>query len=160
MDLPIHKFKRDIVLQARSHPVLMIQGLTGCGKSTQVPQYIFDDCASRKEICNILISQPRKIAAITVAQRVCQERGIKLGSTVGFQVGLNRQVNECEDDTTQITYCTTGVILQKLLKEKSMNKYTHLILDEVHERGTIILVTKNSFAYFDFNFLQMSKLIF
>lgn len=112
----------------------MIGGPTGCGKSTQVPQYIFDDCVHRLKNVNILISQPRKIAAVTVAQRVAQERDLTCGTLVGYQVGLDRCVN-LADETTQMTFCTTGVILQKLLKQKSLARYSHIILDEVHERG-------------------------
>lgn len=66
--------------------VLVIQGPTGCGKSTQVPQYILDRCKEKQEYCNIAITQPRRIATITVARRVCQERGWTLGTVCGYQV--------------------------------------------------------------------------
>ena len=112
----------------------MISGPTGCGKSTQVPQYIFDDCNAHRESVNILISQPRKIAAITLAQRVAHERDMPVGTVVGYQVGLNKCINLTEE-STQMTFCTTGVILQKLIKMKSCAQYSHIILDEVHERG-------------------------
>lgn len=113
---------------------MMISGPTGCGKSTQVPQYIFDDPLKVHQNMNILISQPRKIAAVTLAQRVAQERNESLGKLVGYQVGLDRCIN-LDEEITQITFCTTGIILQKLLKQKSLARYTHIILDEVHERG-------------------------
>lgn len=66
--------------------VLVIQGPTGCGKTTQVPQYILDQCKERQEYCNIAVTQPRRIATITVARRVCQERGWTLGTVCGYQV--------------------------------------------------------------------------
>lgn len=89
------------------------------------------DNAQRKgEYCNIVCTQPRRIAAISIAQRVCAERKWELGGLVGFQVGLHTLSN----DNTRLLYCTTGVLLQKLVLTKSMNKYTHIILDEVHER--------------------------
>lgn len=65
----------------------MIQGPTGCGKTTQVPQFILDNCRDRREFCNIVVTQPRRIAAISVARRVCDERCWELGTVCGFQVG-------------------------------------------------------------------------
>lgn len=120
-----------------------IKGATGCGKSTQVPQYIYDTCAKKGKPCNIIISQPRKIAAVTIAYRVAKERDVELGDEVGYQVSLDKCTGESSGEQTQITYCTTGVILQKFIMAKSMNAYTHVILDEVHERTveTDLLIT-------------------
>lgn len=100
-----------------------------------MPQYIYEDYTKRHEHCNILVSQPRKIAAITVAQRVALERGATIGEEIGYQVALNKLMNESEETSTAITYCTTGVILAKLIQRKNMTAYTHIILDEVHERS-------------------------
>lgn len=110
----------------------MITGVTGCGKSTQVPQFILDDCVKRKKYCNIVVTQPRRIAAISVSKQVNKERGWKNGLTVGYQVGRKKDFNP---DTTKILYCTTGILLQKIIKGKSLSEFTHIILDEVHERS-------------------------
>ena len=67
-------------------PVVVIKGQTGCGKTTQVPQFILDSCAASNVPCDIVVTQPRKIAAISVAKRVCAERGWQMGSIVGYQV--------------------------------------------------------------------------
>lgn len=133
-DLPIFKHRHEIVDNVKNHPVTFIQGATGCGKTTQVPQYIYDDCALSKNPCNIIISQPRKIAAVTIAHRVANERKMTVGNQVGYQISLDKCTGT-EDESTQITFCTTGVVLQKLITAKSMNAYTHVILDEVHERS-------------------------
>lgn len=69
--------------------VLIIEGPTGCGKTTQVPQFILDDCRNKNQLCNIVVTQPRRIAAITVAHRVCEERNWGLGSVCGYQVSKN-----------------------------------------------------------------------
>ena len=61
--------------------------VVGCGKSTQVPQYILDHLAFKRKMVNIIVTQPRKIAARSVAERVCQERGWNIGGLVGYQVG-------------------------------------------------------------------------
>lgn len=70
--------------------VLIIQGPTGCGKTTQVPQFILDDCRSRNQLCNIIVTQPRRIAAISVAHRVCEERNWGLGTVCGYQVIIKK----------------------------------------------------------------------
>lgn len=98
-----------------------------------MPQFILDDAKQRNEPCNIIISQPRKIAAITVAKRVAEERGCVLGKEVGYQVGLSKQV-DTEENTTKLLFCTTGVILQKVIREKNLSHYSHVVLDEVHDR--------------------------
>lgn len=77
-----------ILKQLNISPVVIIQGPTGCGKTTQVPQYILDFHQSRGTYCNIVVTQPRKIAAISIARRVCHERKWQLGTIVGYQVWL------------------------------------------------------------------------
>lgn len=78
----------------------------------------------------VLVTQPRRIAAISIAKRVSQERDWPIGGLIGYQIGL---VNHSGKDT-RLTYCTTGVLLHKLINSKNMLDYTHVILDEVHER--------------------------
>jgi len=114
-----------------SNGKVLISGATGCGKSTQVPQYILDDCMSKKKYCNIIVTQPRRIAAISVSKQVNRERGWKDGLLVGYQVGRKK---DFDPNTTRILYCTTGILLQKIIKAKSLSEFTHIILDEVHER--------------------------
>jgi ATP-dependent RNA helicase TDRD9 len=98
-----------------------------------VPQFILDDAIAKGQTCNIIISQPRKIAAITVARRVASERQCNLGQLVGYQVGLDKMLQE-DYKGNRLIFCTTGVILQKMIQEKSMANYSHIILDEIHER--------------------------
>jgi ATP-dependent RNA helicase TDRD9 len=82
------------------------------------------------------VSQPRKIAAITIAKRISQERKSPLGYEVGFQVALNKMMNKNEDDATKLLFCTTGVILEKIINRKSIEYYSHIIIDEIHQRDT------------------------
>ena len=74
----------------------MIQGETGSGKTTQVAQYILDHYASEHKYCNIIVTQPRRIAAISIARRVCQERGWQVGTVCGYQV-MNLKEITCRD---------------------------------------------------------------
>ncbi|XP_068981713.1 probable ATP-dependent RNA helicase spindle-E [Bombus flavifrons] len=124
--------KRDqIVSMIETNSVVVIQGPTGCGKTTQVPQFILDSCYKKRLHCNIIVTQPRRIAAISIAKRVSQERQWPIGTLIGYQVGL---INHTSKDT-RLTYCTAGVLLHKLVNSKNMLDYTHVILDEVHERN-------------------------
>ncbi|RWS28507.1 putative ATP-dependent RNA helicase TDRD9-like protein [Leptotrombidium deliense] len=129
--LKIAEHREKILNSVKMNQVTIIEGSTGCGKTTQVPQYIADDCYDREQDFNIVITQPRRIAAISVAKRVCAERDWNLGELVGYQVGMDKKVNE----NTRILYCTTGVLLQKLITVKKVDHFTHIIIDEVHERN-------------------------
>uniref|UniRef100_A0A182RT96 Probable ATP-dependent RNA helicase spindle-E n=1 Tax=Anopheles funestus TaxID=62324 RepID=A0A182RT96_ANOFN len=128
--LTIHQSKEQILKAIRENPVVVLQGATGCGKTTQVPQYLLEEAYKRKEWCNIIVTQPRKIAATSIARRVAEERSCELGSLVGFKVGLKEKLSE----DTRLLYVTTGVLLNSLISSKSLSQYTHIILDEVHER--------------------------
>ncbi len=102
-------------------------GATGSGKTTQVPQYILDYYYERRKFCNIVVTQPRRIAAQSISKRVSEERNWPLGHVVGYQVARDRKVTE----DTRITYMTTGVLLEKMIRNKNMNEFTHIVLDEV-----------------------------
>lgn len=127
----INEYKQVIFKRLEAHRVVIIQGPTGCGKTTQVPQWILDSCYENKEPCKIVVTQPRRIAAISIAKRVAQERGWDVGGVVGYQIGL-----DCKTSSdTLIQYVTTGVLLQRLVATKTLGGYTHIIIDEVHERN-------------------------
>ena len=112
--------------------IVVLSGPTGCGKSTQVPQYLLDQHALERRHVNIVVTQPRKLAASSLARRVCQERKWMLGGLVGYQVGLDRG-NKSPD--TRLLYVTTGVLKKMIIGQKSLDTWTHIILDEVHERS-------------------------
>eukprot|EP00794_Sanderia_malayensis_P020227 gene20227-22203_t len=128
--LPITEHRDWVVGTIESNQVTIIQGATGSGKTTQVPQYILDYYYEQRKYCNIVVTQPRRIAAQSIANRVSQERNWPLGNVIGYQVARDRKVSE----DTRITYLTTGVLLEKLISKKNMNEYTHIVLDEIHER--------------------------
>ncbi|KMQ97708.1 putative atp-dependent rna helicase spindle-e-like protein [Lasius niger] len=125
-----------------TNSVVVIQGPTGCGKTTQIPQFILDASTKKRLNCNIIVTQPRRIAAINIAKRVSQEGGWPLGKLIGYKVGMRKKISE----DTHLTYCTTEVLLNLLINEKHMLRYTHIILDEIHERDQnldfLLLVVK------------------
>ncbi|XP_072756559.1 probable ATP-dependent RNA helicase spindle-E isoform X2 [Anoplolepis gracilipes] len=129
-NLPIIFMKHRLLSIIETNSVVVIQGLTGCGKTTQIPQFILDDNIKKRLNCNIIVTQPRRIAAINVAKRVCQEAGSPLGSLIGYKVGMQSEISP----ETRLTYCTTEVLLNILIDDKHMLRYTHIILDEIHER--------------------------
>lgn len=86
--LPIWKLRNEIVSLIDNNNVILVSGDTGCGKTTQVPQFILDHCHSTQKHCRIIVAEPRRLAALSVAQRVSQERGEPVGFTIGYQIRL------------------------------------------------------------------------
>ncbi|KAK9888070.1 hypothetical protein WA026_000345 [Henosepilachna vigintioctopunctata] len=132
--LPVFKMRSTIILMVQSSQVMLISGETGCGKTTQVPQFILDYFISTRKgsSCKIMCTQPRRISAISVAKRVAAERGEILGQSTGYKIRLEE---EYPRDRASITFCTTGVILRKMQSDPFLTEYSHIILDEIHERG-------------------------
>uniref|UniRef100_A0A1B0AIR8 RNA helicase n=1 Tax=Glossina pallidipes TaxID=7398 RepID=A0A1B0AIR8_GLOPL len=126
-----HKLINDCV---QKNQVVLIVGGTGCGKTTQVPQILLDNYILNKKgaECRIFCTQPRRIAAITVAERVAYERAESLGQSVGYQVRLESRLPR---DYGSILYCTTGIMLQRMQSNPLLNDVSVLILDEIHERS-------------------------
>ncbi|CAM9496697.1 unnamed protein product [Lampetra fluviatilis] len=130
VELPIAKHREKLLQMIESNQVLVVQGSTGSGKTTQIPQYVLDQHAQLGAHCNIVVTQPRKLAARSVAAWVSRSRNWELGGIVGYQVGLDKMAN----DDTRLVYMTTGILLRKFIAEKSMMEFTHVFIDEVHER--------------------------
>lgn len=133
VNLPIKEFRNEILSKLRNNRVLLIEGDTGCGKTTQVPQFIMDNFAwnGNATDCNILVSQPRRISAISLADRIAHEREETVGDVVGFQVRLEQVLPK---ELGGILFCTTGILLRKLQSNPSLKGCSHVILDEAHER--------------------------
>ena len=121
--------KRDSILEGiLNNRVLVIDGATGCGKSTQVPQYILEEevRVGRGGYCNIICTQPRRISALALASRVAYERGETVGSTVGYSVRLDSK----QSAQTRLLFCTTGILLRRLQSNSSLDGITHVVVDE------------------------------
>ncbi|KAI3457677.1 hypothetical protein Pfo_014340 [Paulownia fortunei] len=142
--LPIASFRDIITSTIESHQVVLICGETGCGKTTQVPQFLLDHAWSKGETCKIVCTQPRRISATSVAERIASERGENLGDSVGYKIRLESKGGR----HSSLVFCTNGVLLRVLvskgsgrMKRKSSKKMpngvsdiTHIIVDEIHER--------------------------
>ncbi|KAM6912257.1 ATP-dependent RNA helicase TDRD9 [Xenentodon cancila] len=128
--LPITKYRQKLVSLVENNSVVIVRGATGSGKTTQLPQYILDHYNEKNASCNIVVTQPRKIGATSIARWVAIQRKCTLGSLVGYQVGLEKMATE----HTRLIYMTTGVLLQKLVSAKCLTEFSHIFIDEVHER--------------------------
>ncbi|KAG6851057.1 hypothetical protein H0H93_002949 [Arthromyces matolae] len=143
MSLPVVALADDVVNHIHNNDVTICMAATGSGKTTQIPQLILDSFIKdgRGAKCNIVCTQPRRLAAISVADRVAKERGETLGNSVGYQVRFEAKLPE---EHGCITFCTTGVFLKRLQSSLSggfregrnldLDDVTHIIVDEVHER--------------------------
>uniref|UniRef100_A0A8D2KTB7 RNA helicase n=1 Tax=Varanus komodoensis TaxID=61221 RepID=A0A8D2KTB7_VARKO len=129
--LPVKKFEQEILEAIHQNSVVIIRGATGCGKTTQVPQYILDEYihSGRAAECSIVVTQPRRISAVSVAERVSYERGEEPGSSCGYSVRFESVLPRPH---ASVMFCTVGVLLRKL--EAGIRGISHVIVDEIHER--------------------------
>jgi pre-mRNA-splicing factor ATP-dependent RNA helicase DHX38/PRP16 len=127
--LPVFAVREELLNVIRDNQIIIIVGETGSGKTTQLTQYLHEDGYSKHGI--IGCTQPRRVAAMSVAKRVSEETMTKLGETVGYAI----RFEDCTSDKTVIKYMTDGVLLRETLKEPDLDKYSAIILDEAHERS-------------------------
>ena len=127
--LPIYHFRESLLEAIKAHQVLIIEGETGSGKTTQIPQYLYEDGfteGGKKIAC----TQPRRVAAMSVAARVAEETATKLGNEVGYSI----RFEDCTSERTVLKYMTDGMLLREFLGEPDMASYGVVIIDEAHER--------------------------
>lgn len=127
--LPVYPFRGDLIAAIREHQVLIIEGETGSGKTTQIPQYLHEAgfTANGKKIgC----TQPRRVAAMSVSARVAVEMGVKLGNEVGYSI----RFEDCTSERTVLKYMTDGTLHREFLSEPDLASYSVMMIDEAHER--------------------------
>lgn len=159
--LPIAAMRSEIMETINENPVVIIRGNTGCGKTTQIAQYILEDYISSGQgaYCNIYVTQPRRISAISVAERVANEQCENLGESVGYSV---RFENVMPRPYGAILFCTVGVLLRKL--EAGLRGISHIIVDEIHERDVnsdflLVILRDMVHTYPDIRIILMSATI-
>jgi ATP-dependent helicase HrpB len=126
--LPIYEIERDIVARLQSDKRLILSAPTGSGKSTQVPQMLLKH--GLLGAGQVVILQPRRLAARLLASRVAQELGVKLGDEVGYQI----RFENCTSAKTKIRFVTEGVLLRQLIDDPKLSGVSALLFDEFHER--------------------------
>uniref|UniRef100_A0A671VR94 Pre-mRNA-splicing factor ATP-dependent RNA helicase DHX16 n=1 Tax=Sparus aurata TaxID=8175 RepID=A0A671VR94_SPAAU len=127
--LPIFPYREDLLAAIKEHQILVIEGETGSGKTTQIPQYLLEDGYTQGGM-KIGCTQPRRVAAMSVAARVAQEMSVKLGNEVGYSI----RFEDCTSERTVLKYMTDGMLLREFLTEPDLASYSVVIIDEAHER--------------------------
>ncbi|KAF4617176.1 hypothetical protein D9613_005884 [Agrocybe pediades] len=128
-NLPIYAYKEQLIEAIKEHQVLIVVAETGSGKTTQLPQYLHEAGYTRDGL-KVGCTQPRRVAAMSVAARVAEEMGTK----VGYEVGYSIRFEDCTSDKTVLKYMTDGMLLREFLTEPDLAGYSALIIDEAHER--------------------------
>ncbi|EDQ86008.1 uncharacterized protein MONBRDRAFT_33958 [Monosiga brevicollis MX1] len=132
--LPVFEARERILYMLEKYQTLIVVGETGSGKSTQIPQYLHEagwTADGRVVAC----LQPRRVAAVSVAQRVAEERGCHVGEEVGYAI---RFEDACDELKTRIKFMTEGVLIREMMRDPLLKRYSVIMLDEAHER-TIFL---------------------
>jgi ATP-dependent RNA helicase DHX29 len=140
--LPIASFRQQIIDTLETSQIVVLSGETGCGKSTQLPAYILEDQLSKGKACKVYVTEPRRISAISLAQRVSQELGERRGavgsadSLVGYSIRMEAKISS----NTRLAFVTNGIALRMLEsgsagRGTAFDQVTHIIVDEVHERS-------------------------
>ena len=160
--LPAYALREQTLALIRTCRASVVSGATGCGKTTQVPQFILEDAIheNRGARCSVVVTQPRRLSAMAVAERVAAERGEKIGQTVGYSIRLESKVSK----DTRLLFCTTGILLRRLQSDPDLSDVTHVVVDEVHERDLLsdfLLVILRSLATrrSDFRLVAMSATV-
>ena len=130
--LPIYQYKKHILYLIENYRVVVVVGETGSGKSTQIPQYLAEAGWLEEDKKGIVITEPRRIAAVTLATRVADEQNVKLGQDVGYAIRFDDCTNGRK---TVIKYVTEGVLLSEMMTDPLLTKYAVVMVDEVHERS-------------------------
>ncbi|ESZ92197.1 putative Pre-mRNA-splicing factor ATP-dependent RNA helicase-like protein cdc28 [Sclerotinia borealis F-4128] len=128
-NLPIYAYKDEFLAALEQFQTIILVGETGSGKTTQLPQYLHE-AGYTKGGMKIGVTQPRRVAAMSVAQRVSEEMGCKIGNEVGYAI----RFEDCTSDKTLIKYMTDGHLLKEVMITPSLDEYQVIMIDEAHER--------------------------
>jgi pre-mRNA-splicing factor ATP-dependent RNA helicase DHX16 len=127
--LPVYSYRQTFLDAVKEYQVLIIVGETGSGKTTQLPQYLYEDGYCKNGM-KVGCTQPRRVAAMSVATRVAEEVGVKVGNEVGYSI----RFEDATSEKTALKYMTDGMLLREFLTEPDLGGYSALMIDEAHER--------------------------
>jgi pre-mRNA-splicing factor ATP-dependent RNA helicase DHX15/PRP43 len=128
--LPVHKQRKEFLDLIHKHQILVLVGETGSGKTTQIPQFLLFDQQPQKQQKIIACTQPRRVAAMSVSQRVAEELDIPLGDEVGYSIRFEDHTS----DKTILKYMTDGMLLREAMTDPLLTRYSAIVLDEAHDR--------------------------
>ena len=128
-DLPIHARREEIICAIQQNQIVVIAGETGSGKTTQIPKFLLDAGYGQNGL--IGCTQPRRVAALSVAQRIAEELGVTYGNEVGAKIRFTDQTRH----DTAIKVMTDGILLNEIQDDPMLRAYDAIIIDEAHERS-------------------------
>ena len=128
--LPVHKQKDEFIELVKNNQILVLVGETGSGKTTQIPQFLCEYLKPHKKGMQIACTQPRRVAAMSVAKRVADEMECTLGEGVGYSI----RFEDCTSPCTFLKYMTDGMLLREAMTDPKLTRYGAIIIDEAHER--------------------------
>ncbi|EEH49466.1 pre-mRNA-splicing factor ATP-dependent RNA helicase PRP43 [Paracoccidioides brasiliensis Pb18] len=129
-DLPVHSQRDEFLQLYQQSQILVFVGETGSGKTTQIPQFVLFDDLPHQRGKLVACTQPRRVAAMSVAERVAAEMDVKLGEEVGYSIRFEDMTSQ----KTMLKYMTDGMLLREAMHDHDLKRYSTIILDEAHER--------------------------
>ncbi len=130
LQLPVHRFLDDLEKAVASNQVVVVEGETGSGKTTQIPQFLAEIGYGKSGQCSVACTQPRRVAAMSIAARVADEMDVTLGDIVGYSIRF--EINT--GPRTVLTFMTDGMLLREAMTDPMLSKHNCVVLDEAHER--------------------------
>ncbi len=127
--LPVYDYREELLEAIAEHQILIVEAETGSGKTTQLPQYLHE-AGYTQDNMKVGCTQPRRVAAMSVAARVAEEMGVRLGQEVGYSI----RFEDATSDKTVLKYMTDGMLLREFLTDPELSTYSALVIDEAHER--------------------------
>lgn len=127
--LPVYEFQEELLDKVNKNQVVIVEGETGSGKTTQIPQFLLSLLAQPGKKA-IACTQPRRVAAMSIAKRVSEEMDVVLGEEVGYSV----RFEECSTSSTILKFMTDGMLLREAMNDPLASRYSCIVLDEAHER--------------------------
>lgn len=128
--LPVVQYRQKFLDLVHKNQTVVLVGETGSGKTTQIPQYLVYDLLPHLKGLQIACTQPRRVAAMSVAKRVADEMDVRIGGHVGYSI----RFEDCTSPSTLLKYMTDGMLLREAMNDPMLSKYSAVILDEAHER--------------------------
>lgn len=127
--LPVYQFHADLLEKVRNNQIVVVEGETGSGKTTQIPQFLLPMLAVPGKKC-IACTQPRRVAAMSIAKRVSEEMDVNMGEQVGYTI----RFEDCTTSSTILKFMTDGMLLREAMHDPFMSRYSCIVIDEAHER--------------------------
>jgi HrpA-like RNA helicase len=130
IQLPVWEYKDKFLDLIDKNQIIVLVGETGSGKTTQIPQWCVEYCRNKCIKIGVACTQPRRVAAMSVATRVAEEMDVVLGQEVGYSI----RFEDCSGPKTVLKYCTDGMLLREAMSDPLLEAYSIILLDEAHER--------------------------